>query len=177
MQAAGARRIAYAGVATALSSVCIILTNFLPLRISLLMLSAVCYYIAFSKSGILYGFLTIGASILISFFTKPFSSAFFLNILIFAPYSVLAFFIKKLYYTSVKTLLIRAAIIIAFSSLAFFAVFAIVKFLSQSYIDFAILDFTSQYGYILINVLICIMFLIFDFIFNQLCIRLTKLIK
>lgn len=170
------QKITFAAIATALASVMIILTNFLPLRISLLMLSALCYFLVFDKAGLFYGFLTIAASILISFFTKPFSSAFFLTVLVFAPYSVLAYFIKKLLFTNVKTVILRIAIMIAYSSLSFFAVYAFMQWLAAA-IDFEVLSYVLTYSYIGITLLYSLAFIVFDFMFNQLSIRISKLIK
>ena len=170
------KKITVSAVATALASVCIILTNFVPLRVTLLMFAAGCFYLVFDKAGIVYGLITIAASILISFFTKPFSSAFFLTCLVFAPYSLIAYFIRKLYYTRVKTALIRLAVMIVFANLAFGAIYLMIKFLTIS-IDFSVADIVGKLGYPLVALILSVFFMLFDVVFNQVVLRFGKLIK
>ncbi len=170
------KKITVSAVATALASVCIILTNFIPLRVTLLMFAAGCFYIVFDKAGIVYGLLTIAASILISFFTKPFSSAFFLTAIVFAPYSLIAYFMRKLYYTHIKPALIRLAVMAVFSNLTFCALYLMVKFLTIS-LDFAVTDIVGRLGYALVAVILTVFFMLFDVVFDQVVLRFGKLIK
>ena len=170
------RQITVSAVATALASVCIILTNFIPLRVTLLMFAAGCFFVAFDKAGIVFGLLTIAASILISFFTKPFSSAFFLTAIVFAPYSLIAFFMRKLYYTNLKGAVIRLAVSAVFANIAFAAIWLLIKFASVA-IDFSVAEVVGKLGYFLVALILTVFFMLFDVVFNQVTIRLTKLIK
>ncbi len=170
------KKITVSAVATALASVCIILTNFIPLRVTLLMFAAGCFYMVFDKAGIVYGLITIAASILISFFTKPFSSAFFLTAIVFAPYSLIAYFMRRLYYTHIKSALIRLAVAAVFANLAFCALYFMVKLLAVS-LDFAVMDIVGRLGYALVALILTVFFMLFDVVFNQVVLRLGKLIK
>ena len=173
---ANTKKIAVSAASAALASVCIILTNFIPLRVTLLMFAAGCFYIAFDKAGIVYGLLTIAASILISFFTKPFSSAFFLTVIVFAPYSLIAYFMRKLFYTHVKSAAIRLAVAAVFANIAFAAVYFLVKLLTVS-IDFAVMDIVGKLGYAVVSLILTVFFMLFDVVFNQVTLRMSKLIK
>ena len=94
----GTRKLTYTAVGAAISAVCVFLTNFGWLKVSLLMFAALCYYIVFVKCGFLHGLADIAVSMLVAFFAlgiTPLSSAFLLNALIFAPFSVLCYFISN----------------------------------------------------------------------------------
>ena len=173
---ANTKKITVSAVATALASVCIILTNFIPLRITLLMFAAGCFFVAFDKAGIVFGLITIAASILISFFTKPFSSAFFLTAIVFAPYSLVAYFMRKLYYTNLKGAAIRLAVSAVFANVAFAAIWLLIKFVGIA-IDFSVADVIGKLGYFLVALILTVFFMLFDVVFNQVTLRLTKLIK
>lgn len=157
----------------AIATVCIILTNIIPLRISLLMFAALCYYIAFEKSGWIFGCLAIVASLLIAFFSFGISSSFLLTSIVFAPYSILTFGIKKFYYTKPVTAAIRVVIMIVFANIALMLIFFLAKYIA--------FDFTEAisilHGYFVLAIIVSVLFVIFDFLFNQLSIRLCKLIK
>jgi hypothetical protein len=163
------RKIAVAAVAAALSSVCIILTNFIPLRITLLMFAAACYFFAFDKGGAAHGLLCIAASLLISFFTRPFSSAFFLTVTVFAPYSLAAYLMRKLYYTRPRQMAVRVAVMAAFSNLAFMGVYFLARF-----IDFDIMSVVDRFGYAAVTVALTAFCILFDIVFNQLTLRIGK---
>lgn len=74
------RKITYSAVGAAIAALCVFLTNFGWLKVSLLMFAALCYYIVACKCGIWYGIAGIAVSLLIAFFTggvTVLSSAFF----------------------------------------------------------------------------------------------------
>ncbi|WP_251614473.1 hypothetical protein [Pumilibacter muris] len=171
------RKITYSAVGAAIAALCVFLTNFGWLKVSLLMFAALCYYIVACKCGIWYGIAGIAVSLLIAFFTggvTVLSSAFLLDALIFAPFAILSYFIRKLYYTKWQTALIRLAVMATFSNLALVAVWFCAKWITT--ID--IIAISSKLGgYPLLALVFTLLALVFDLLFNQLSIRLTKLIK
>ncbi|MDR2201569.1 MAG: hypothetical protein LBP26_02200 [Clostridiales bacterium] len=170
------RRLAVAAVSAALAAVMIVLTNVLPLRVTLLMFAAVCYYIAFEKSGTVYGLLSIAASVLIAFFTGQISSAFILTCIIFAPYSFLAYLMRNLYYTRRAHLAVRAAVVAVFAALVFAALYLLVNAAAVT-IAFDLASLASRLGAVPLAVLFIILSVVFDVVFTQVAIRLSKLIK
>lgn len=161
----------------AVSAVCVFLTNFGFLKVSLLMFAALCYYIVFCKCGFLYGLADIVVSMLVAFFAlgiTPLSSAFLLNALIFAPFSILSYFIRKLYYTNWKTAVLRLVIMAAFANLSLVGVWFTAKWITT--VD--IISMAANIGgYGILAMLFTLMALVFDLLFNQLSIRICKLIK
>lgn len=171
------RKLTYTAVGAAVSAVCVFLTNFGWLKVSLLMFAALCYYIVFVKCGLAYGIADIVVSMLVAFFAlgiTPLSSAFLLNAFIFAPFSLLCYFIRKLYYTKWQTALIRLVVMAAFANLALIGVWFTAKWITT--ID--ILTIAANIGgYGVLAMLFTLMALVFDLLFNQLSIRICKLIK
>lgn len=171
------RKITYSAVGAAVSSLCVALTNFGWLKVSLLMFAALCYYVVACKCGALWGLADIIISMLIAFFAfglTPLSSAFLLTALVFAPYAILGYFIKKLLYTNWKTALIRVAIIIAFANLSLMCVWFCAKWIFDGLVTNAA---AMVGGYAVLAVIFTASAVLFDFLFNQLSIRLIKLIK
>ena len=161
----------------AVSAVCVFLTNFGWLKVSLLMFAALCYFIVCVKCGIGYGIADIFVSMLVAFFAlgiTPLSSAFLLNALIFAPFSLLCYFIRKLYYTKWQTAVLRLVIMAAFANLSLVGVWFTAKWITT--ID--ILTVAANLGgYAVLAMLFTLFTLVFDLLFNQLSIRICKLIK
>ena len=173
----GTRKLTYTAVGAAISAVCVFLTNFGWLKVSLLMFAALCSYIVFVKCGFLHGLADIAVSMLVAFFAlgiTPLSSAFLLNALIFAPFSVLCYFIRKLYYTKWQTALIRIAAMIVFANISLVCVWFTAKWI----VTIDIVGMAANIGgYPVLALLFTFMALVFDLLFNQLSIRLCKLIK
>ncbi len=171
------RKLTYTAVGAAISAVCVCLTNFGWLKVSLLMFAALCYYIVFFKCGVLYGIADIAISLTVAFFAfgiTPLSSAFLLDAIIFAPYSLMGYFMRRLYYTNVKTAFLRVGITAAFANLALCGVWFTAKWITT--ID--IVEISSKIGgYPVLALLFTLFALVFDLLFNQLSIRLIKLIK
>lgn len=171
------RKLTYTAVGAAVSAVCVFLTNFGWLKVSLLMFAALCYYIVFVKCGFLYGLADIAVSMLVAFFAlgiTPLSSAFLLNALIFAPFSILCYFVRKLYYTRWQTALLRLAVMAVFANVALVGVWFTAKWI----LTIDIVGIAANIGgYPVLALLFTFMALVFDLLFNQLSIRLCKLIK
>lgn len=156
---------------------CVVLTNYVPLRVSLLMFAALCYYIIFCKCGLLFGLLDIAVSLLLTFFIgamSPLTPAFLLTAVVFAPYALISYAMKKLYYTKWQTALVRIAVIVVFANLALLFVWLLAAYITS--IDIAAI-LAAVGGYAVLAVIVTALTLVFDFLFNQLSIRLLKLIK
>lgn len=167
------RKITYSAVATTLSIVAMALTLVLPLKISLLLVCSVCYYLILEKCKLVYGLLTIAASLLIMFFIGGFSSPFILNAIIFAPYSILAYYIKRFRHNKAATCAIREVIVVAFANLALMGVFFLMK-----YVSFDIAGVISNLGgYWVLAIIISVFAIVFDFLFVQIEFRLCQVIK
>lgn len=170
------RKITYSAVGAAVAAVCVFLTNFGWLKVSLLMCAALCYYIICVKCGFWYGFGGIVVSLLIAVFVGGvFSfSAFILDALVFAPFALLSYFIRKLYYTKWQTFLARMAIMAVFANLALCAIWFCAKWVTT--IDIVAIA-GKVGGYPLLALIFTALALVFDILFNQLSIRVVKLIK
>lgn len=171
------RKITYTAVGAAISAVCVFLTNFGWLRVSLLMCAALCYYIIFCKCGALYGLADIAVSLLVAFFAlgiTPLSSAFLLDAIIFAPFSLISYLIRRLHYTKWQHALIRIAIMAVFANLALMGVWFCAKWI----LTIDIVGMAGKLGgYAVLAVIFTGLAVTFDFLFNQLSIRIIKLIK
>lgn len=171
------RKVTYTAVGAAISAVCVFLTNFGWLKVSLLMAAALCYYIVFYKCGLWYGIADIAISLLIAFFAfgmTPLSSAFLLTALLFAPFALLAYLVRKLLYTRVPTALIRMAVMAGFANLSLCALWFTAKWVTT--ID--IVAIASRLGgYPVLALVFTLFVLSFDLLFNQLSIRIVKLLK
>lgn len=171
------RKITYSAVGAAISAICVFLTNFGWLKVSLLMAAALCYYVIFVKCGPLYGFMDIAVSMLITFFafgTTPLSSAFLLTALVFAPYAFLCYCIRPLHYTRWQTALLRIVCIIAFANLSLCGVW----FTAEWIFDGLVTQLAGRVGgYAVLALLFTVCALLFDFLFNQLSIRVCRSLR
>lgn len=170
------RKVTYSAVGAAIAAVCLFLTNFGWLKVSLLMAAALCYYIVCCKCGLWYGIADVGISLLLVFFTggvTPLSSAFLLTAIVFAPYALVSYFMRKLYYTKWQTALIRLAIVTVFANLALIGVWFTAKWIAIDVLSIA----GKLGGYAVLAVVFTLFMLVFDLLFNQLSIRLIKLLK
>ena len=174
------RKITYTAVGAAVASVCLFLTNFGWLKVSLLMAAALCYYIVCCKCGFFYGVAVVGVSLLLVFLTwgmTPLSSAFLLTVLVFAPYALLSYFVRGLYYTKWQTALIRLSAVAVFANLVLVGVWFVAKAVAGA-IAIDILFLSGKLGgYAVLALLFTLFTLVFDLLFNQLSIRLLKLLK
>ncbi len=168
------KRIAYSAVCSAISVVCIWLTNILPLGVALLAGVSLGIFIAFDRLGIVYGLLTCVVSFSLSFLITGFNGAFIFSAILFAPYGILAFIIKSLHYASVKTALIRVAIVLAFSQLALMGLW----FLADKLVIINLTHVASKIGgYVVVALIFAVIAVAFDFLFKEVSIRVRKLIK
>lgn len=176
------RRITFSAVAVAISAVCVLLTNVLPISFALLAIAAVCYYLVFDKCGVAFGFLAILASVGISF-SMGLTSAFLLNTIIFVPYSVVAYFCRKFIYTNNKYAIIRSIIVGLYAILLFYILTLVFNWIlttgyTGSTDSVAHLDkLINNVGVIIAGVIFTLVTVIFDFAFQILVKQLSARIK
>ena len=172
------RKITYSAVGAAISSLCVYLTNFGWLKVSLLMVAALCYYLIAVKCGLFYGLMDIAVSLLITFFAggiSIFSYAFLADVTVFAPYAVICYFMRKLQYNNWRTALIRLAAVLAFSCAAFCGLwFSAIHFTHIMNIH-VWADIVG--GYAVLNIIFTAFALVFDVSFYHLATLLSKYIK
>jgi len=107
------RKITYAAVCAALAAVCIIAARFLPVKFVPLMFASVCFFVAL-KCGFFWGLLSMAAAILLTFFWGGnIDLAILLTGFLFAPYSIIAYFMQKLSYRKPLQAVIRGLIVSA----------------------------------------------------------------
>lgn len=167
-------------MALAISVVFVALAVYTPLSFSALTVVAVCYYMALDKAGVVYGILTIVASILLSLL---FGLSVFvvINIVLFVPYSVLAYFIRGLSYSSssddsssnnlasainIKASLIRVAIVMLFGCVEFIlSYFIVVKFFGDAFTGTYIYSYIANSGYIICLIAFSVVVVVVDIAF------------
>lgn len=104
------RKITYAAVCAALAAICIIAAKFLPLKFTPLMLASVCFFVAL-QCGFGLGLFSMAAAMLLSFFWGGIDLTVLLTGFLFAPYSIIAYFIQKLTYKKPVQAVVRAGIV------------------------------------------------------------------
>ncbi|MCL2255406.1 MAG: hypothetical protein FWC11_00930 [Firmicutes bacterium] len=172
------KRIALSAVCVALASLMIVVTNLVPFFTFFpLMIVAFCFIIAFEKAGIVYGFLTIIISVLISAFIWPLSLTFFLTVLIFAPYSFVAFLAKKLIFTKWKTMLIRIGVMMIFANIVLLFCYLVITVFALAQGTSLNIESLFSLHYVLIALIFIPAFLVFDFVSNQATIQISRRIK
>ncbi|MCL2797045.1 MAG: hypothetical protein FWD58_03200 [Firmicutes bacterium] len=163
MKSRRSQKIAVAATGAALAAVLILFTRWLPLTFSLLTFAAVAYYIVFEKAGIVHGLLCIAVASALSFIMGSSAGAFF-NLFLFAPYSVLAYFMRRVRYDKVMTSALRGAAMAAFFSLVFMVVFFTADILFK---ELPISDFIGRFsgGYAAVAVLVALAGIVIDVFF------------
>jgi len=158
-----ARKIAYAATFTAVSVVAIVASRYLPVTLTALLACSVCYFLCLMRCGIGYGLLCITASLVFSFILGGVGTVFLLDAVLFAPYSLLAYLMKKLRYSG-KTAVIRAGIIVVFANI----VFALIYYLLTSHISYDFAVMAEKFGgYAVLAVIVSGFGLVTDYLFLQ----------
>jgi len=175
-----ARKVTLCAVCVAIASVLIVVTIYVPFFTFFpLMIAAVCFYTALKKAGIVFGFLTIIASILITAFIQPLSLTFFLTILVIAPYSFVAYLLRKYHHTKLKQALIRIGVMTVFANLVFLFCYLVIVTFAVANTDNTSFNTENIFSlhYAVLTIIFTIFFLLFDILFHQTNLQLTKRIK
>jgi len=167
-----------AAVGAALAVVLLVLANFFFIvAASFLVLAAVSYYIVFEKAGIVHGVLCILVATGISF-AFGFSGAQILNLLLFAPYSVIAYFMRHWKYDDKKKwkwLPLRILVVIVFANLVLMGVFFLAGFMTS---ELQIHDIIETFGgYVVVAVLVSLGMIAVDILFYLTSTAICKRMK
>lgn len=163
---ASTKKLTTAAVCTALSVIMCAACAYLPLSFMPLYLAAFCIFLACKRANILYGLLCAVASVGIMFAMSGLNVKWFLFLIMFAPYGIIAHFISRFSYFKVKSGLIRAATVIVFFNLAFGAVYLIATRALSSGLDIDIAAYAMKLGGYPVLALVTTLILVpLDFIF------------
>ena len=131
-----------------------------------LYLAAFCIFLACKRANILYGLLCAAASVGIMFAMSGLNVKWFLFLIMFAPYGIIAHFISRFSYFKVKGGLIRAVTVIVFFNLAFGAVYLIATRVLSSGLDIDIAAYAMKLGgYPVLALVTTVILVPLDFIF------------
>lgn len=174
----GSRRVTYSAAAAAIGTLCSVVAIYLPVKVMPLVVTAFCFYLVFERCGISYGFITEAVTLLLTFFVSGVvvNVTFVMLALVFVPYAPLAYLIRRLRYDSVKTVLLRAAIVAVFVSLAFMCVYFVVANVALEGLD--IIGMINKVGgYWVIALLLIPIAVSIDFLFTQMAVLIRKMLK
>lgn len=172
---AATKKLTTAAVCTALSVIMCAATAYLPLSFMPLYLAAFCIFLACKRAGLPYGLLCAAASIGLMFAMTGLSVTWFLFVLIFAPYGVIAHFISRFSYFKLKSALLRLAVVIVYFALTFGLVFLIVTRVSGVGLDIPVTDFAhSVGGFAVLEVIVTAILVPLDFIFYVVSVTVLK---
>lgn len=167
------RRITYSAVCVAISAVAVLLSQLSPARIVPLVLCSLCFYIAFVRCGVLYGVITAAATMVICFFISGINATFLFLCIVFAPYSALAFLMRKLSYRVTKQLIIRLVVATLFFAVAFVVLMLLFDKLAGTSLT-ALID---KLGKPLAGVMVVIAVLPVDLFFSYAAEKILKALK
>lgn len=167
------RRITYSAVCVALSVVAVLLSQYSPARIVPLVLCSLCFYIAFTRCGVLYGVITMAASIAICFFISGINATFLFLCAVFAPYSVLAYLMRKLSYRVTRQLLVRLLVSAVFFALAF----VVMVLLFDKIAGTSLTVLIDKVGKIWAGIMVVVAVLPVDLFFTYAAERVLKMLK
>ncbi len=119
------RKLTSAAVCTALAVIMCVCTAYLPLSFMPLYIAAFCIFSACKRSGLAYGILCALASIGLMFLMTGLSVKWLLFVVMFAPYGIVAYAMRKLSYFKLKTGIARVVAATVFFNATFGAVYAI----------------------------------------------------
>lgn len=164
------RKIAYSAVGSALSVIMMVLTCYFPVITVLpLIMISLSFNVVMERCGIGYGIMTMLVSVGLGFLACGANVAVLLIVaIVFVPYSLICFAIKKIGYDSIKNVIIRVGIMIAFASLILMIIYFLAGMLI-SYIDvvrlIGLLGSNFALGYIIINIILVVAIILIDFAF------------
>ncbi len=166
------RKITYSAVCVAIALVVILVSRFTPARIVPLIIAALSFYIAFVSSGAVYGIITIAVSVTLCFFITGLGTTFLFLCIVFAPFSIVAYLLRKLNYKIMWQAIVRLAVNAAFFCLAFVVMVLLADFIADTSL-FALID---RIGTVAAAVLITVATLPIDLFFSVTADRIIRLI-
>ncbi|MCL2556651.1 MAG: hypothetical protein FWE03_06545 [Firmicutes bacterium] len=174
------KKLTYTAIATSIAVISLAISVSLSIQLIPILLAALCFYIAFECS-IIHGFLSIAATLTLTFFIAGgLIAVFIFAAFLAAPYSILAFSIKKITYSAKKTILIRLGIIIVFFNI----MFALIVFAMQSFMGDFLFGISLEHifnlldgiiiGYIVLAILGTLLMIFYDISFIVIIKTLNK---
>ncbi len=135
-----------AAVCTALAVIMCVFTAYLPFSFMPLYLAAFCIFLACKRGSLLYGSLCALATIGVMFALTGLSVSWFLLVLMFAPYGILAFFMHRYTYFRVKSGILRGVVMAAYFNLTLFFVYLVATRIITLSLDIPVLDWIDKLG-------------------------------
>lgn len=124
------RRITYTAVCAALAAMAVIVCAYTPVNIVPLIFYSAAVYISFCAVGA-WGLITAVVALAIAFFVSGgFSDTFVLTAVLFTPYAILAFLLRKLNYFDKKKGIVRGVVMFAFFVLEAYLMLLLARFLT-----------------------------------------------
>ena len=167
------RKITYTAVCVAIAVISVLLSQFSPARIVPLILCSLAFYVAFARCGIVYGVISVIAGVAICFFISGINATFLFLCVVFAPYSILAFCMRKLSYKVTWQLVIRLVVSAVFFAVAFIVMMLLFDKIAGTSLSVLI----DRIGKVWAGVLIVIAVLPVDLFFSYGAERVLKTLK
>ena len=167
------RRVTYSAVCTAIAVSVILISQFSPMRIVPLILASLAFYIAFVRCGVIYGAVTVAVSVIICFFVSGITTTFLFLCIVFAPYALIAFFMRKLSYRVMWQAVVRLAVTAAFFAVCFVVMVLLVDYIAGT----SLMALIEKIGKVWAGVIIVVAALPVDFFFCYASDRIIKLLK
>ncbi|MDR0426253.1 MAG: hypothetical protein LBH24_03685 [Clostridiales bacterium] len=168
------RKITYSAVFTAIACIFMALSHLTPATVTMLVIPALCFYLALKKCGVGYGLVTVGISLLTAAAIDGFvpCASLLIAALVFVPYSLVAFLLQKLSYRVWWQGLVRVLICAAL----FAAASTALVFLVDLVLDTTLGALITRFRFVVIP-LIAAVTLPFDFFFLYVAERVYTLLK
>lgn len=154
------RKITYCAVCAAVAVIAVVICAYTPANIVPLALLSVAFYIAFCTIGV-WGLLSVAVTLIITFFMVGFRDSYVLALVLFTPYSVFAFLMRKIKYEGKKNCVIRAISAVMFFLTEAFVLLMLGGFLTG--VDFMLV--ADKFGIWAVYVLFAVLSLPTDFFF------------
>lgn len=137
------------------------------------MFASLAFYIAFVRSGPALGIVTLIATVLICFFMTGIDATFLFLVVLFAPYSVAAYLMRRLSYRVTRQAIVRLAV----SAVLFAAAITALFFMSDYVAGTSFVRLIGRVGAPLSCSLLVIAALPVDLFFSFAAERIIKLLK
>lgn len=167
------RRITYSAVCTAIAVAVILISRFSPMQIVPLIFASLAFYIAFLRCGAVYGIITSAVSILLGFFISGIGTTFLFLCIVFAPYALIAYFMRKLSYSVMWQAFVRLGVTIVFFAAAFTAIVFLTDFIAGT----SLMSLIDRVGKIWTVVIVIVVALPVDLFFSSAANRIVRLLK
>ena len=166
------RNIAYIAVFCALAVAIVVLTHYvIPAKTVPLALVAFVGLVAFNKTGWGGGIAFAVVVEILTFFFTGLSVSFFTLSVLFVPYIFMAYAVRKLTYTKIKTAIIRGLIAFAYFALTSFALMSLTVFVTGS--QSALFEVQDKIGIWLTAPLFAVFCIPADFFISSVAIIIT----